>query len=723
MLWSIYQNQCSEQWIQSFWVRFQFEFRFKKLVISSKVIEEIEIISLCKLDEILSEENYFEKLFLIDVFLNSQNRSFSLRSLIDSDSVAHMLIHVNLVNEVCKKLEIQSISLAKEKLIRDYDEKIFKKIITHKILLNLIIKSHKKLTVSMLIADINHHEVILSKLWMNKNEILLNMQNDVIVFSNQLNTSISIFPISLNSKHSSWLRSTSSSSTTQTKISMMLKRLVSITAQKESFLIRSINAASFKTLLNHSKKNQTEVFALFMININEKIAYNTQCDLNALNVSSINETTQNLKDIKVKLSSEYHEFLDVFDRAQLNKLSSHCFYDHKIELISDSTLSRCRVYRMFSVKLLKVKKYLNENLSKRFITSSQTLYFFLVLFALKANEDLWFCVNYQKLNVIFKRNRYSLSLIDEIIDKIVSCKHLTRLNIISAFNKLWMHLNSKNYITFITVLEAYKYKMLSFKLTNELIFFQQYMNDVLWDFLNNFCQVYLDDILIYSKMRKKHRDHVKLVLSRLREAELQMNIRKCKFNVEETVFLEVIVSELDFRMNFSKVTVIVSWITSINLKEIQSFVKFVNFYRCFIKNFSKLVKSFTQLIRKNTSFVWNEICVQVFDNLKKQVSSTSVLRHFNFKWQAILKINASNYVKDEILSQYNDKKVLHSMIFYSKSMILAEINYHIYDKKLLVIIWCFKHWWLKLKCIELFIQIFIDHQTLKIFMKNKQLSR
>ncbi len=63
------------------------------------------------------------------------------------------------------------------------------------------------------------------------------------------------------------------------------------------------------------------------------------------------------------------------------------------------------------------------------------------------------------------------------------------------------------------------------------------------------------------------------------------------------------------------------------------------------------------------------------------------------------------------------------MIFYSKSMILAEINYHIYDKKLLVIIQCFEHWWLKLKCIELFIQMFINHQTLKIFMKNKQLSQ
>ncbi len=108
--------------------------------------------------------------------------------------------------------------------------------------------------------------------------------------------------------------------------------------------------------------------------------------------------------------------------------------------------------------------------------------------------------------------------------------------------------------------------------------------------------------------------------------------------------------------------------------------------------------------------------------MKKQVSSISVLRHFNLKRQAILKIDASNYVKDEILSQYNDEKVLHSMIFYSKSMILAEINYHIYDKKLLVIIQCFEHWWLKLKCIELLIQIFIDHQALKIFMKNKQLS-
>ncbi len=139
---------------------------------------------MCKLDEILSKENYFKKLFLIDAHFISQNWSFNLHSLIDSDSVVYMIIHSNLVDKVCKKLKIQSISLTKEKLIRDYDEKIFKKIITHKILLNRIIENHEKLTVSMLITDIDHHEVILSKLWMNKNEILLNMQNNVIVFSN-----------------------------------------------------------------------------------------------------------------------------------------------------------------------------------------------------------------------------------------------------------------------------------------------------------------------------------------------------------------------------------------------------------------------------------------------------------------------------------------------------------------------------------------------------------
>ena len=147
---------------------------------------------------------------------------------------------------------------------------------------------------------------------------------------------------------------------------------------------------------------------------------------------------------------------------------------------------------------------MNENLFKEFITSSKASYFSLVLFILKANEDLWFCVDYWKLNAIIKRNRYFLLFINEVIDKIVDCKHLTWLNIILIFNKLQMHSDNENYTIFIIALKAYKSKMISFKLINDSVLFQQYMNDVLWNFLNDFCQVYLNDILIYSKTQQEY---------------------------------------------------------------------------------------------------------------------------------------------------------------------------------------------------------------------------
>ncbi len=209
---------------------------------------------MCCQIEVLLKENYFEKSFLINASLISQSNSFSLHSLIDSDFIVYMLIHDKLVNKICQKLEIQFILLAKEKLIQNYDEKLVRKTITHKILLNLTIKSHKKLTMSMLIADIEHHEAILSKFWMNKNEILLNMKHDTIVFSDQLNTSISIFSILSNTKHSSWSRSTLTSSAAHSKIFKMLKHSVSF-IQKESFSIQNINIIFFQALVKWKKKN------------------------------------------------------------------------------------------------------------------------------------------------------------------------------------------------------------------------------------------------------------------------------------------------------------------------------------------------------------------------------------------------------------------------------------------------------------------------------------
>ena len=134
---------------------------------------------------------------------------------------------------------------------------------------------------------------------------------------------------------------------------------------------------------------------------------------------------------------------------------------------------------MFSYKFEKIKKYFIENLFKNFITFNKILYFSSILFTMKVNKDLQFCVDYRKFNVMTKRNQYFLLLIKKIIEKIIECKHFIKLNIIVVFNKLRMHFDNENYTTFITTLNAYKYRVLSFDLINEFSSFQQYINDAL----------------------------------------------------------------------------------------------------------------------------------------------------------------------------------------------------------------------------------------------------
>ncbi len=105
------------------------------------------------------------------------------------------------------------------------------------------------------------------------------------------------------------------------------------------------------------------------------------------------------------------------------------------------------------------------------------------------------------------------------------------------------------------------------------------------------------------------------------------------------------------------------------------------------------------------------------------MTTALVLKHFNLIRKVILKMNFLNYVNDEVLSQYDDEDILHSMIFYSKNMISAECNYKIHDKELLTIIWCLKHWCFELKCTDILIKIFINYLNLKYFMIIKKLIR
>ncbi len=163
---------------------------------------------------------------------------------------------------------------------------------------------------------------------------------------------------------------------------------------------------------------------------------------------------------------------------------------------------------MFDHKLQKIKKYLINHLNKKFIFFSFVSYVSLVLFIEKKDDSLRFCVDYRKFNALIKRDCYSLSLIDETFARIQESKYLTQLNIIVTFNKLHMHSDSEDLTIFIIFFNSYKYHVMLFKLINKSAFYQHYMNDVLFKYLHQFCQIYLDDIIIYSKTLKKHKQHV-----------------------------------------------------------------------------------------------------------------------------------------------------------------------------------------------------------------------
>ena len=476
-----------------------------------------------------------------------------------------------------------------------------------------------------------------------------------------------------------------------------------------------IKVVAYQTLVKNKK---IKIFFLIISEINK--ALNSVKDFTKLNkmifVMSLNE-------LKKKLSIVYHDFLNVFDKEKTTQLLLHQSYDHKIELKEESQLSKSQLYSMLSHKLQKIKEYLKENLKKKFITLSKASFASLILFVEKKDDSFCFCINYWKLNALIKRNRYSILLIDEVLAWIQGSKYLTWLNIIITFNKLRMSLESENLTTFVTFFNVYKYRVMLFELINELAFFQHYINDVLFDCLHKFCQTYLNDILIYSKILKKHRTHVKEVLNKLREVDLQIDIDKCEFKIQKISFLELLIFINDLRMNSQKVDLIRSWKVSWSLTHMQIFIDFCNFYRRFIKNFSKIAQSMIKLTWKDHLFEWIKICQKIFEELKQQMTTAFVLKHFDSIREAILKTNFSNYVNDEVLSQYDDEDILHSMIFYSKNMILAECNYEIYNKELLIIIRCLKHWCLELKCINISIKIFIDHLNLKYFMFIKKLTR
>ncbi len=698
----------------------------------------------------MSDDSFDFKSFTVDIILNSLEKIFRSFALIDTKVIDMIFIDESLMSELCERFDIQSISLSKSKLIRSYDEISDWKSITHALYTSIMIQEHKNEMMSLLITCLDQHKIIIENLWLKRNQMLIDSANNRLISSLKIRTSKSV--VSKVSSQSAFHRFESNEICKRKRKNLnsivtsiiILKRLMnqkSVNRFIESALIAKqstqvdldqlclfqsiktkklvnivmIEVAVYQTLVKNKK---IKIFFLIISEINKALS-------SVEDFAKLNEmiSVMSLNELKKKLLIVYHDFLNVFDREKTTQLLSHQSYDHKIKLEDKDQSSRSRLYLMLNHKLQKIKKYLEENLKKKFIIFSKALFASSILFVKKKDDSLCFCVNYRKLNALIKKDRYSIFLIDEVLVRIQDSKYLTQLNIIVTFNKLHMSSKSENLTTFVTFFDVYKYRIMLFELINELASFQHYINNVLFNCLHKFCQTYLNDILIYSKILKEHRTHVKEVLDKLREVDLQIDIDKCKFKIQKISFLELLIFINDLRMNSRKVDVIRSWKVSRSLTHVQIFIDFCNFYRRFIKNFLKIIRLMIKLTRKNHLFEWTKICQIIFEELKQQMMTVLVLKHFDSIREAILKTNFLNYVNDEVLSQYDDENILHSVIFYSKNMIFAECNYEIYDKKLLIIICCLKHWRSELKCTDILIKIFINHLNLKYFMTIKELIR
>ncbi len=343
--------------------------------------------------------------------------------------------------------------------------------------------------------------------------------------------------------------------------------------RKDKKQTKSVNSENSKTIRD------------FRLNLNELKIFNSMKKLSEMNIAMIEASAFNMMNkrknvnlfsiilknvekhfekhnksnivIKDVLSFEYHEFLDVFDKKAFNTLISHRFYDHKIVLKKDVIFDYISLYKMFEKELKIVKKYLEDNLEKKFIVASRSSFASSVMFMKKTNESLRFCVDYRKLNQLIKKNRYSLSLIEETLTHLNKTKYFIKLDIRQIFHRIRIvDLEFEDLTTFRIRFDVYKYRVLSFELCNESVTYQHYMNDVFFDYLDEFVSIYINDILIYNNSKAEHTEHVKKILQRLRNAELQTDIDKCEFFVHEIKYLELIIERDEIKMNSKKIEII-----------------------------------------------------------------------------------------------------------------------------------------------------------------------
>src|SRR5258707_749294 len=225
----------------------------------------------------------------------------------------------------------------------------------------------------------------------------------------------------------------------------------------------------------------------------------------------------------------------------------------------------------------------------------------------------------------------------------------------------------------------------------------------------------MDDILVYSHTLSDHWQIIHQVLSTLWKWRLFLKPEKCKFEQKEVKYLGLVILKDHVAMDPMKVCGVMEWLTPMKVKEVQSFLGFVNFYQKFIHDFSNITRPLYALTRKTQRWVWGSPKQEAFNALKKAVTSAPILTIPSQSSHFCLKCNASNFVTRAVLSQVQADGMHQPIAFMLKGFSDAEHNYQIHNKEMLAIMCALDEWRHFLEGATERFEILTDHWNLAYF--------
>uniref|UniRef100_A0A8C1RNS1 Gypsy retrotransposon integrase-like protein 1 n=1 Tax=Cyprinus carpio TaxID=7962 RepID=A0A8C1RNS1_CYPCA len=346
-----------------------------------------------------------------------------------------------------------------------------------------------------------------------------------------------------------------------------------------------------------------------------------------------------------------------------------------------------------------MEEYIKEALAQGYIRPSTSPAASSFFFVEKKDGGLRPCINYRALNNITVKFRYPLPLVPAALEHLRGATVFTKLDLRSAYNLIRIREGDEWKTAFITHTGHYEYCMMPYGLVNAPSVFQDFIHEVLREFLHKFVLVYIDDILIYSRSLAEHRRHVAEVLQRLRAFQLYLKAEKCSFHQPSVQFLGYNINSSGIRMDEGKVNAVRDWPIPTTIKELQRFLGFANFYRRFIQNYSAITSPLTSLLRnKPKSLSWTPAATEAFNSLKKAFTTAPLLVHPDPNRPFVVEVDASTTGVGAVLSQQQgNPSRLHPCAFFSRKLNPAEVNYDIGNRELLAIKLALEEWrhWLE----------------------------